>query len=348
MLLRLDERLLKLVSSSPAKAGAGGLAQPEAPPAYDSAVEGRLAAEFAALEAAGESHGWRLEREPEPVVVGDTILVPDFTVSRGARRVFLEIAGYWRPEYRERKARKLLAARHAVDLAVAAPLTAREAFATLESALPVLWYRDAPRASALLDLLDVAFDDFAERLALVDYAQVRREVAARGRIPPLESMALLHCYSRAELARALEARVAMSDREGDGALPVWMDDVGLCDPAWLDRALGALQWLVAQAPGGRLPLAQVAESLCEQADIRPALAEAGAEALVRRAGLRVARSSLFSAEVLAADAPVDAALSPDASQPRARTPQPKPQPRRARRRNQHQSAAAPQSLFPQD
>ncbi|HEX5441813.1 MAG TPA: DUF790 family protein, partial [Ktedonobacterales bacterium] len=96
----LDEKLLKLlgVEADGADASAG-VAESRA--SYDSALEARFASEFAALERAEAAHGWRLEREPEPLLVGETILVPDFALTRGMRRVYLEIAGYWRPGYRE-------------------------------------------------------------------------------------------------------------------------------------------------------------------------------------------------------------------------------------------------------
>ncbi|HLJ80699.1 MAG TPA: DUF790 family protein, partial [Ktedonobacterales bacterium] len=155
----LDAKLLSLIGSSGDDTNTPDSADPSdaAGPQFDSALEQRLHAQFAALERDGEAHGWRLEREPEPILAGATILVPDFALTRGSQRVYLEIAGYWRPEYRERKARKLAAVRGRVALALAAPQSARAEFAALEREFPILWYKDTVSAEALIALLDRSY-----------------------------------------------------------------------------------------------------------------------------------------------------------------------------------------------
>ena len=106
--------------------------------------------------------------------------MPDFALTRGGRRVYVEIAGYWRPEYRERKARKLLALRGRAALLVAVPASARGEFAALAAAMPVLWYTTRVSAEALLALADREFDDLAARLARLDSVpRVHRRQRAR-------------------------------------------------------------------------------------------------------------------------------------------------------------------------
>src|SRR5262249_7636840 len=146
----LDERLLKLLGvGGREKRGSAGIAEERA--SYDSSLEAQFAGEFAAQERADATHGWRLEREPEPLLVGETILVPAFALIRGLRRVYLEIAGYWRPGYRERKARKLSALRGRVALVVAAPESARGELGVFEGVFPLLWYnRDHIRTHELI------------------------------------------------------------------------------------------------------------------------------------------------------------------------------------------------------
>ncbi|HEY1387764.1 MAG TPA: DUF790 family protein, partial [Ktedonobacterales bacterium] len=210
----LDDKVLKLlgVGAEGARADAN-IAESRA--SYDSALEARFASEFAALERAEAAHGWRLEREPEPLLVGETILVPDFALTRGMRRVYLEIAGYWRAGYRERKARKLTALRGRVTLAIAAPESARGELGVFEGVFPLLWYtRDHIRAHELIALLDRSYDDSAQRLATLDLPRIAAEVTLRGRISPRESYALLHSYTRAELDTALRA-LAGADAEAE-------------------------------------------------------------------------------------------------------------------------------------
>lgn len=347
MRLRLDEHLLRLVSPA-APPGMSGLDDSaQAQPAFDSGVEADFFAEFAALERAGEVRGWRLEREPEPVIVGSTILVPDFALSRGPRRVYLEIAGYWRPEYRERKVRKLLAAAGTIDFLVAVPRSAYDAFIALEGQMPMLWYASSPHTSALLDLLDAAFDDFDQRLSSLDLPRIAREVQDRGHLSPVEGMSVLRCYSRAELARVLDAWAVKCPSSGEQR-PLWVEDVGLCSPAWLANMASRVLRLVEAAPRSRMSLADVGGALAT--DQPPlALSGRGVEALAGMAGLAIARSSLFAAEVLAPDAPSDEPLDPVAgadSGAQAASVQHGRQPRRQRQRKTPQNAPVAQPLFP--
>ncbi len=342
MRLRLDERLLSHLSRDSAVVNIG---RERDVPSFDSGVESEFFTEFDALERAGESRGWHLEREPEPVIVGSAILVPDFTLTRGTKRIYLEIAGYWRPEYRERKVRKLLAVADVIDLLVAAPRSAHDAFAPLQTTLPVLWYTASPRASALLDLLDVAYDDFTVRLASLDFVRIEREVRDRGRIPPVEGMALLRCYSRGELSRVLDVWSARGPSQAEER-PRWVEDVGLCAAAWLDDMLGLVRRQVACAPNGRVKLSDLAAAL----EMSSSLTEQGVEALVHLAGLRVTRPTLFMAEVLAPGQEPDAAEDATASYDSAATsaaPRER-QPRRQRQRKTTQNAPIAQPLFPAD
>ena len=338
----LDEKLLKLlgVEADGAAANAGAA---ESRASYDSALEARFASEFAALERADAAHGWRLEREPEPLLVGETILVPDFALTRGMRRVYLEIAGYWRPGYRERKARKLTALRGRVTLAIAAPEAARGELGIFEGVFPLLWYaRDHIRAHELIALLDRAYDDSARRLATLDPPRIAAGVALRGRIPPRESYALLHSYTRAELDIALHA-LAGEDAE---AAPVWVDGLGLCDPAWLADLLELVRAAVIGISEGRMPLTQLASHLREHEPTLAELDEATVESLAARAGLAVVRTSIFAADIVAPE--IASAIRPNAEsmasdnesqpqQPSRPTAQPRPRARRKQHRQNGQN-----------
>ena len=339
--MMLDERLLKLLGVGVEDQGEAGEASAPASVSYDSALEARFASEFAALERSDAAHGWRLEREPEPLLVGETILVPDFALTRGMRRVYLEIAGYWRPGYRERKARKLAALRGRVTLAIAAPEAARGELGVFEGAFPLLWYtRDHIRAHELIALLDRSYDDSARRLATLDLPRITDEVRRRGRIPPRESYALLHSYTRAELDVAL--RALAGGRPANA--PQWVEGLGLCDPGWLTERLERLRAAVTSATHERLPLAELTATLRESEVALADLDEATVESLAERAGMLVARASIFAAEVIApgadhdegADEATNAENKALASERRPRqAPQPMAQPRPRARRKQH-------------
>lgn len=334
-----DDRLLKALQAPRDPAAAAAQPDDSSSPSFDSELEERLYDEFAALERSGESHGWHLEREPEPLVAGHVIAVPDFALTRGARRVYVEIAGYWRPEYRERKARKLLALRGRAALLVAAPASARADFAALAAAMPVLWYTTRVSAQALLALADREFDDLAARLARIDPPRVRAIVSARGRIPPDEAMVLLGCYSRNELTRAL-ARLDTSTAGAGDAAPVWVDQLGLCDRPWRDTLLQQVRAEVEAQPGRHMPLAALCRFLAARL-AQPELPDALGASLATLAGLTVARVSIFEAEVLSPDAApsVPTEAQPAAPKPRA------PQPRRAARRTLSEKNSVQQVAF---
>ena len=81
---------------------------------YDSLLEETFATRFAKAKTQ-----WQLERESEVVNLKETVMIPDFTFRHpDGRTAFLEIMGYWRPEYLRRKLEKLRQAQRK-DLLVA-------------------------------------------------------------------------------------------------------------------------------------------------------------------------------------------------------------------------------------
>jgi len=79
-------------------------ADPVTDVSYDSGVEADFAARFAAL-----GLDWDLVREPEPLAAGERVMIPDFAVDyrHADFRVFIEIMGFWTPEYVEKKLAQL-------------------------------------------------------------------------------------------------------------------------------------------------------------------------------------------------------------------------------------------------
>jgi len=82
---------------------------------YDSRVEEKFARTFNALNT-----GWVLRREPEPLIVGRHVLIPDFSFEKEGSKAYLEIVGFWTKEYLERKLSKLSSLPPTVDMMVAA------------------------------------------------------------------------------------------------------------------------------------------------------------------------------------------------------------------------------------
>jgi predicted nuclease of restriction endonuclease-like RecB superfamily len=75
---------------------------------FDSQLEADFAAEFE-TKYSGAKRKWELAREDELIVVGDTVMIPDFSFThrRDGRRALLEIVGFWHPNYLQRKLTKV-------------------------------------------------------------------------------------------------------------------------------------------------------------------------------------------------------------------------------------------------
>jgi uncharacterized protein len=78
---------------------------------FDSRLEADFAREFA--EKFGGRRGpWLLSREDEVLLLGDTVMIPDFALThkRLGHRVLIELVGFWHPDYVRRKVEKVRAA----------------------------------------------------------------------------------------------------------------------------------------------------------------------------------------------------------------------------------------------
>ncbi|GIK43136.1 MAG: hypothetical protein BroJett011_69690 [Chloroflexota bacterium] len=87
---------------------------------FDSQLEADFAAEFEE-KYGGAARVWQLAREDELILVGDTVMIPDFSLThrKDGRRALLEIVGFWQPDYLRRKLAKVRQAnRHDLILLV--------------------------------------------------------------------------------------------------------------------------------------------------------------------------------------------------------------------------------------
>jgi len=66
---------------------------------FDSFVEKRF---YWAVKSS-KPRGWDIVREPEPIILEGMVIVPDFMLIKDGEKVFVEIVGYWRKEYLEKK-----------------------------------------------------------------------------------------------------------------------------------------------------------------------------------------------------------------------------------------------------
>jgi len=79
---------------------------------FDSRLEADFAGEFEQKMGGKRGH-WRLVRESEVLLLGDTVMIPDFVLidtHDENRRILIELVGFWHPQYLRRKVEKVRAA----------------------------------------------------------------------------------------------------------------------------------------------------------------------------------------------------------------------------------------------
>jgi predicted nuclease of restriction endonuclease-like RecB superfamily len=120
---------------------------------FDSVVEEDFATRFQGL-----ATGWLLRREPEPVLAGKQVIIPDFSLEKEGIKVYVEIVGFWTVEYLLRKIEKLK--KVDVDMLVLINENlACERLATLEkhARLNIIYYKNEIPLAPILRYLEQAF-----------------------------------------------------------------------------------------------------------------------------------------------------------------------------------------------
>ncbi len=69
---------------------------------FDSLLEESFYSKFKII-----AKDWKILREPEPIVLKNTVFLPDFLVVKDGVKVYIEIVGFWTKEYIQRKAEKV-------------------------------------------------------------------------------------------------------------------------------------------------------------------------------------------------------------------------------------------------
>ncbi len=255
---------------------------------FDSGIEQSFAEAFTALAKSQGVDGWRLEREPEPLLLEHSIFIPDFAVTRAQQRIYVEILGFWTPAYRERKLQKLLQLQDRHDLVLALPTDATDAFASILSAFPVVLYEEQLSATDVLAVLRNSYDDFAERLATVDIAAVRERIQRTGFLKERMCGELLQCYRRSEMLQAVEHIVDENITFSNG--------IGLYTSIWMKRVQQFfLTWLRSRHS---VTLVDALQELRTYEDVLQECEDETLEAILCiNPQIQVCRDSIFDARV---------------------------------------------------
>lgn len=141
--LEIDERYSSLLPS-----------KPPIEEEFDSMLEEDFVLRFKAF-----NMGWNIYREPEPIVIEGTVLIPDFALTKDKLKVFLEIVGFWTPSYIEKKLRKISAIKVPIIVAINKALSCAKEM-----------------VFALKEYQNIKPLFFEEKLKLSDVAPVLREL----------------------------------------------------------------------------------------------------------------------------------------------------------------------------
>jgi hypothetical protein len=273
------------------------VARPELAGEFDSEVEARLFSTLRGMTRRGDAAGWEVQREPEPLIEGSTVMVPDFLLTRPAARgrpplrVFVEVIGFWTPAYRERKREKLRRLGSQVPLLLVAQEGLAEHFADLP--FPLLTYKHRVPAAELIRLLNRHFARPAE-----DAPAVLEDLVAL-----LEALDPgLGLVGMEELGKALELPApgpvgeALAQLPGDVAGWRRVPGVGVAHQEWLARLGEHVEEAMTRA-GDDLPLEALRESLLQLQVPQIGSAAVHLEALLGVLGYAVEWESLFEATV---------------------------------------------------
>ncbi|MGQ9513841.1 MAG: DUF790 family protein [Thermoproteota archaeon] len=161
---------------------------------YDSTVEERFATSF-------NSHnsGWVLKREPEPLLAGRNVLIPDFSFEKSGMKTYLEIVGFWTQDYLDRKVRKLNSIVNVDILLAVNESLACSKIQNLKG--PIIYYKKEVPVKPILDHLKRREALFIE----METQELKiKRVRLDGDIVSLEDIARKHNISIEAVKKALQ------------------------------------------------------------------------------------------------------------------------------------------------
>jgi len=170
--------------------------EPKEVSTFDSSVEERFSRSFHSL-----GSGWRLAREPEPLIAGNHVFIPDFGFEKESIKVYMEIVGFWTQEYLERKVRKLQQL-SGVDLIIA--VNENLACSKLKHiGGRIVYYKKAVPAGRIMDLLsEYEQMDLTRQVAKVKGLEIKLE----GEVIEIKEIASRLSISKEALKRVLVER----------------------------------------------------------------------------------------------------------------------------------------------
>src|SRR5437763_15699298 len=123
---------------------------------FDSRLEADFAGEFEQKMGSKRGH-WQLTRESEVLLLGDTVMIPDFILvddQDESRKIMIELVGFWHPEYLRRKIEKVRAANcaHLLLLVYQGLKSTEDAFQ--DAASEVIFFQNKPVLKEVMETVE--------------------------------------------------------------------------------------------------------------------------------------------------------------------------------------------------
>jgi predicted nuclease of restriction endonuclease-like RecB superfamily len=123
---------------------------------YDSMLEAAFAERWEKLVSNGQTV-WQLEREVDLIPIPGSVMIPDFRlVHPDGKSVLLEIVGYWRPEYLQKKFAQVRKSQcDRLILAISEKLNLDKAGVNINDIpVPIIWFKDKLSPTDVLKVLE--------------------------------------------------------------------------------------------------------------------------------------------------------------------------------------------------
>jgi hypothetical protein len=171
--------------------------QPQVGLLYDSTTEEKFARSFLSF-----GTGWTLRREPEPLVADTHVLIPDFSFEKDGMKVYLEVVGFWTPEYLGRKIGKLSSIA-GVDMIIAADesLACSKLERLKGKALVIYYKKDVPMKPIIEHLREREASIVSEQVEILKSGEA---VKLKGDVVRIEEIADQKGVAEASVRMALQ------------------------------------------------------------------------------------------------------------------------------------------------
>ncbi len=125
---------------------------------FDSAVEENFMRRFSSLR-----KDWDIKREPTILRAGPSVMIPDFELERRGKTCYVEIVGFWTPEYLEKKIEKIQSIDQNIILCVSKELQCTKKDFQKENVDVIFYEKDVPMKL------------FLERIREIENEQLKEE-----------------------------------------------------------------------------------------------------------------------------------------------------------------------------